>query len=212
MEEATDADKELAEMFDLAKVKKKKSKTDKKKKEKDSLTDPDASGEIAADDKPTYDYSVLLNRVYESMRESNPEFGKPRERVHIPPPQIVHVPKKSKWTNCLDICKAVGRDMDHVYEYIMSELGTSGSVDGSSCVVIKGRFTAKSLEPVLRKYMTEYVLCRACKSLNTKLERDPDSRLSFVQCNLCSSSRSVAAISSGYRATTRADRKIARAN
>lgn len=45
------------------------------------------------------------------------------------------------------------RSPEHVIQFLFSELGTSGSVDGSKRLVIKGRFQQKQIENVLRRYI-----------------------------------------------------------
>lgn len=47
------------------------------------------------------------------------------------------------------------RTPEHVIQFLFSELGTSGSVDGSQRLVIKGRFQQKQIENVLRRYIGE---------------------------------------------------------
>lgn len=89
-------------------------------------------------------------------------------------------------------------------------MGTDGSVDSKGRFIIKGKYTATSLESLIRKYLENYVQCPICKNYDTKLVKDPTSRLMFVQCESCGSSRSVTAIKSGFHATLKADRKKAR--
>ena len=45
------------------------------------------------------------------------------------------------------------RQPEHVIQFLFAELGTSGSVDGSKRLVIKGRFQQKQIENVLRRYI-----------------------------------------------------------
>jgi translation initiation factor 2 subunit 2 len=45
------------------------------------------------------------------------------------------------------------RTPEHVIQFLFSELGTSGSVDGAKRLVIKGRFQQKQIENVLRRYI-----------------------------------------------------------
>lgn len=79
----------------------------------------------------------------------------------------------------------------------MAELGTSGSVDGNSQLIIKGRFQQKQIENVLRRYIKEYVTCHTCRSPDTILQKD--TRLFFLQCETCGSRCSVASIKSGFQ-------------
>jgi len=61
--------------------------------------------------------------------------------------------KKSVFSNVTDICKRMHRQPDHVIQFLFSELGTTGSVDGAGRLVIKGRFQQKQIENVLRRYI-----------------------------------------------------------
>ena len=102
------------------------------------------------------------------------------------------------------------RNPEHVFAFFMAELGTEGSIDGAQRLVIRGKYVPKYIESLLRKYITEYITCQMCRSPNTTLTRDSVSRLYFVHCQDCGSSRSVAAIKSGFHATTRSERRAAR--
>ena len=66
------------------------------------------------------------------------------------------------------------------------------------------------MEGIISKYVETYVTCSSCKGMDTRIIRDPVSRLQFIECNKCTSRRSVAAIKAGYHATTKSDRKNAR--
>lgn len=63
--------------------------------------------------------------------------------------------KKTIFANLADICKKMHRQDEHVIAFLFAELGTSGSVDGSHRLVIKGRYTQKNMENVLRRYIGE---------------------------------------------------------
>ena len=92
----------------------------------------------------------------------------------------------------------MNRNTEHVSAYLLAELGTSGSLDSQSRLVIKGRFLPKSFETVLRRYVNEYVLCPGCKSVDTLLDRDSTTRLMHLRCQQCGASRTVTAIKSGF--------------
>ena len=52
--------------------------------------------------------------------------------------------------------KRLKRQPEHVIQFIMAELGTSGSVDGNNRLIIKGRFQQKQIESVLRRYISNH--------------------------------------------------------
>ena len=59
------------------------------------------------------------------------------------------------------------REPEHCLSYLLAELGTSGSIDGQQRLVLKGRFTPKGVENIIRRYISEYVTCKMCRKLPT---------------------------------------------
>lgn len=146
-----------------------------------------------------YKYEELLQRMFQLLHANNPELAGDRKRFVMKPPQVVRDgAKKVVFINFPEICKAMRRTGEHVFNFMLAELGTTGSIDGSNRMVIKGRFQPKAVEHVIRKYVSEYVMCSSCKSPDTDLHKE--NRLYFMQCNNCGARRSVAAITAGYKA------------
>lgn len=146
-----------------------------------------------------YDYEELLERVFGILREKNPELTGERRRTVLKPPQVAREgTKKTVFTNFMDLCKAMNRQHEHVSQYLLAELGTSGNLDGQQRLVVKGRFLPKSFETVLRRYVNEYVLCPGCKSVDTLLDKDSATRLMHLRCQQCGASRTVQAIKAGF--------------
>jgi translation initiation factor 2 subunit 2 len=160
-----------------------------------------------------YSYEDLLERAYRTLREYNPELTGERRRTILTPPQVVREGvKKTVFINFLDLCKSMNRKHDHVIQFLMAELGASGSLDGSMRLNVKGRFLPKAFENVLRRYMIEYVLCYSCKSPDTQLSKDQSSRLVYMKCSQCGSTRSVSTVKHGFQArvtSRKADRTAA---
>ncbi|EXJ59965.1 translation initiation factor 2 subunit 2 [Cladophialophora yegresii CBS 114405] len=146
-------------------------------------------------------YALLLKRFFETVNKNNPDILMSGSKSYkIPPPQCLREGnKKTIFANIHEICSRMKRTDEHVTQFLFAELGTSGSVDGSKRLVIKGRFQQKQIENVLRRYIVEYVTCKTCRSPNTKLEKG-ENRLYFVECLNCGSRRSVTAIKSGFTA------------
>lgn len=100
-----------------------------------------------------YTYDELLNRVFEIMRDKNPDMvaGK-KQKFVMRPPQVVRIgTKKTSFANFNEICKTLHRQPKHLLDFLLAELGTSGSVDGNNQLIIKGRFQQKQIENVLRR-------------------------------------------------------------
>jgi translation initiation factor 2 subunit 2 len=177
--------------------------------EQDQLQEQACGGSSSASSS-LYTYEELLDRVVTLLNQHNPDLVD-KKRRNIKPPQLTLLSsKKTLWINFQEICTMMGRDPSHVYAFFMAELGTEGSIDGNQRLIIRGKYVPKYIESLLRKYVVEYVTCEMCRSPNTELNRDQSSRLYFLTCKDCGSSRSVAPIKSGYHATSRADRRAAR--
>ena len=103
-------------------------------------------------------YDPLLWRFYELLEKKHPDHAASGSRSYkIPPPQCLREGnKKTIFANIAEICKRMKRTDEHVTAYLFAELGTTGSVDGSRRLVIKGRFQAKQIENVLRKYISRF--------------------------------------------------------
>ncbi|XP_048227910.1 eukaryotic translation initiation factor 2 subunit beta isoform X2 [Ricinus communis] len=144
-----------------------------------------------------YEYEELLGRVFNILRENNPELAGDRRRTVMRPPQVLREgTKKTVFVNFMDLCKTMHRQPDHVMAFLLAELGTSGSLDGQQRLVVKGRFAPKNFEGILRRYINEYVICLGCKSPDTILSKE--NRLFFLRCEKCGSGRSVAPIKAGF--------------
>ncbi|KAK3151535.1 hypothetical protein QOZ80_3AG0247140 [Eleusine coracana subsp. coracana] len=144
-----------------------------------------------------YKYEELLDRVFNILRENNPDLAGDRRRTVMRPPQVLREgTKKTVFVNFMDLCKTMHRQPEHVMMFLLAEMGTSGSLDGQQRLVIKGRFAPKNFEAILRRYINEYVICNGCKSPDTILSKE--NRLFFLRCEQCGSSRSVAPIKAGF--------------
>ncbi|KAK9949291.1 hypothetical protein M0R45_004824 [Rubus argutus] len=123
-----------------------------------------------------YEYEELLGRVYNILREHNPELAGDRRRTVMRPPQVLREgTKKTVFVNFMDLCKTMHRQPEHVQNFL---------------------FAPKNFEGILRRYVNEYVICLGCKSPDTILSKE--NRLYFLRCEKCGSGRSVAQIKQGF--------------
>ena len=125
-------------------------------KEDDQDGDMDAgTGVWSHDEIKPIKYEKLLERFFAHLHSAHPDLMSAGSKSYvIPPPQCLREGnKKTIFANIPDICKRMKRSDEHVMQFIFAELGTSGSVDGSRRLVIKGRFQQKQIENVLRRYI-----------------------------------------------------------
>jgi translation initiation factor 2 subunit 2 len=75
------------------------------------------------------------------------------------PAQVIRVgTKTSLFSNFSEICKMLHQQPKHLLDFILSELGTTGSLDSNNQLIIKGRFMNKQIEIILRRYIKKYVM------------------------------------------------------
>ena len=148
-------------------------------------------------------YYQLLERLLQLLKSNENNFGL-NQKLLISPPKIKRDgPKKTIFINFGETCKKINRNKEHLFSYIIGELGTSASIQDGGGLVLKGRYLSKGIETILRNYIRDYVLCSTCKSARTELQKDSFSKLLFIYCYRCFASRSVNNLSKVYFAKTK---------
>lgn len=151
-----------------------------------------------------YTYTELINRAFQFLHGKNPALAAGstgRKKISLQLPQVAREgTKKTVFLNFGVICKSIHRQQEHVLQFMGAELGTTGNIQDGGRLVVKGRFTAEAIAKVLKRYMKEYVICTSCRSPDTVLMRDANTRLYFVSCESCGAKRSVQAVRQGFMA------------
>ncbi len=148
----------------------------------------------APDSNRQFTYEEMLSRIFGILREQHSDLVGGSKRIVLKPPHVQREgSKKTAFTNFLDICRDLRRPHEHVLSFLLTEMGTVGSLGGANeALTIKGRFQSKQIESILKRYIIEFVLCQGCKSSDTLLLRE--NKLFFVQCERCGAHRSVTGI------------------
>ncbi len=179
--------------FDLSLKKKKK-----KKKTPDPVPSQDDEKHSSEFDDSEYDYTYLLDRIYSSLREKNPALFCRTKKVIPVPNVLASGSKKSMWVNFSQTLQVIHRQPEHLQAYVISELNTQTSIDSNIRLIIRGKFSTKNIQSILQKYIIEYVTCKNCSCIETLLSKDPITRLYYMDCEICGSSKSVPNIKNGY--------------
>ena len=148
-----------------------------------------------------YEFSYLLDRIFLLIQEKNPSLLLDKKRFKMIAP-IVHKEgaKKTGFDNIVEISIRLNREVEHIMMFLLTELGTTGSLDSNQRLIIKGKFQQANIESILRAYIVTYVKCETCKSFDTGLIKE--NRLFFISCKACGSRRSVQGIKQGFQAQT----------
>jgi large subunit ribosomal protein L17e len=120
-------------------------------------------------------YTKLLERVYVQLRANNPDLVDKKKALLRPP--IVEPVGSSRilWKNFADICKTMRRDPQHVSNFFLTELGTTGSMTSGQQFLMKGKFKPNSFfGPNMVRYAQEPV-----NTKKTAKARGTDLRVHF---------------------------------
>ena len=131
-----------------------------------------------------FDYETLLNRA----RDNIPEDISARERWRLPEPQIMIEGSNTILRNFTEVVGMMDRDDNHVYQYILNELGTSGSRDRPRAR-FKGRIPPKRLKKAIVVYVNTYIKCSQCGAPDTHFIKED--RTTMLKCQACGATRPV---------------------
>jgi len=173
--------------------------------------DVEEAGDVADEVDSGQTYEQLIDRAYSVLQDKYPHLVE-RKRPVLPLPKVERDgSKKVMWANFAQTAELLRREQEHLFAFVLAELSCDGSLDGQNRLIIKGRYSPRQMESVLKKYMIEFVLCHQCKNSESTLSRDVTTRLCSLTCTLCHSTRVVAPIRQGFHATSKADRRAAKA-
>ena len=134
----------------------------------------------------------MSNRGYEDLldraRERIPKAISERSRWTMPQPDIMIEGRQTILRNFSEIVDAMDRDANHVFQYLLNELGTSGSREQVR-IMLKGKVPPKRIKEKIVSYVKTYILCGECKAPDTRFMRED--RTTLLKCQACGATRPV---------------------
>jgi|GEM_PF-60524 translation initiation factor 2 subunit 2 len=131
-----------------------------------------------------FDYETLLERA----RDRIPDDISNRSRWTLPAPKIMIEGSNTIFQNFLEVIKHMERDDNHFYQYMLNELGTSGSRDGPRAR-FKGRIPPKRIKKTIVNYVNSFVKCSQCSAPDTVYMKQD--RVTLLKCQACGATRPV---------------------
>ncbi|MBT7938329.1 MAG: translation initiation factor IF-2 subunit beta [Euryarchaeota archaeon] len=131
-----------------------------------------------------FEYESLLDRA----RERIPKEISERARWTLPEPQIMIEGANTIFRNFQEVVSHMDRDEDHVFHYMLNELGTSGSREGPRAR-FKGRIPPKRLKKRVVNYVNTFIKCSQCSAPDTHFIKED--RITLLKCQACGASRPV---------------------
>lgn len=131
-----------------------------------------------------FEYDALLDRARDRILTDISE----RNRWTMPNPEILVEGNQTIIRNFSAIVDAMDRDANHVYQYLINELGTSGTREQVR-VMLKGRVPPKRIKEKIVGYVKTYILCEQCKAPDTRFIKED--RTTLLKCQACGATRPV---------------------
>lgn len=130
------------------------------------------------------DYLASLDRALKQL----PEIKGSGERFVVPEPKLLTEGKTTVLENFAGIADKLNREPEHIFKFLLRELGTAGKIDGSRAIFQK-RVTTDVISELVNAYVKEYVICSECGRPDTHLIKSE--RILTLRCDACGAHRPV---------------------
>ena len=131
-------------------------------------------------------YEQLLEEAYGKVKQSS-STG---ERFEIPKIEGHFEGKKTILSNFFQIASHLRRNPEHFQKFMLKELAAPGQRDGDR-LSLNIKVPSTKINQKIEEYTNEFVLCKECKKPDTELIREPQSRITFINCLACGAKHSV---------------------
>ncbi len=131
-----------------------------------------------------FEYESLLDRATHKIPTDISE----RARWSLPEPDIMIEGNQTIIRNFSELIAKMDRDANHVYQYLLGELGTSGTKEANR-VMFKGRIPPKRIRSRIVNYVKAYILCNQCNAPDTHFVKED--RTTLLKCQACGATRPI---------------------
>lgn len=126
--------------------------------------------------------------MLKKARSEMPESVFESERFEIPKVTGHIQGSRTVISNFNQIANVLGRSAEHLLKYILKELATPGKLT-KNALIFGAKVPASRINEKIRKYASEYVLCRDCGKPDTKIVKEGE--LSYMKCQACGAKHQV---------------------
>ncbi|MCX9025503.1 MAG: translation initiation factor IF-2 subunit beta [Candidatus Methanoperedens sp.] len=130
------------------------------------------------------DYLANLDRALKQL----PEIKGSGERFVVPEPKLLTEGKTTVLENFAAIADKLNREQEHLFKFLLRELGTAGKIDGSRAI-FQRKLTSGIVTELINAYVKEYVTCSECGRPDTHLMKSE--RILTLRCDACGAHRPV---------------------
>ncbi len=130
------------------------------------------------------DYLANLDRALKQL----PEIKGSGERFVVPEPRLLTEGKTTVLENFAAIADKLNREQEHLFKFLLRELGTAGKIDGPRAI-FQRKLTSGIVTELINAYVKEYVTCSECGRPDTHLMKSE--RILTLRCDACGAHRPV---------------------
>ncbi|VVB90922.1 Translation initiation factor 2 subunit beta [uncultured archaeon] len=130
------------------------------------------------------DYLENLDRALSTL----PDIKGTGERFVVPEPKLLTEGKTTVLENFAAIVDKLNRDPEHVFKFLLRELGTAGKHEGQRAI-FNGKFSSSVFIQLIDAYIKDYVTCSECGRPDTHLIKVE--RFLTLRCDACGAHRPV---------------------
>ena len=101
----------------------------------------------------------------------------------VPTPNIISKARKTFVQNFTKICESIEREQNDLSSYIAKELKIETSISGNGILIIHSTYKKNKIEELIKKYITNFVQCSACKHCDTSITKI--AKINYIECKKC---------------------------
>jgi translation initiation factor 2 subunit 2 len=124
------------------------------------------------------EYGEMLEKGMSEVPEETDESG----RFELPDLEVESRSGSTYVRNFADVAEAIGRDAEHLADFLSDDIGTATSLQGSE-LEISGEFRRENVRGRIDNYLDRFVYCNECGSPDTVLTEEKEVRI--VKCQAC---------------------------
>ena len=124
------------------------------------------------------EYEELLNKAFEKL----PKKVEEKKRFEIPSAISEIQGNKTLIKNFSDMLMILRRDANHFSKFLMKELATPGTIQGST-LILQRKVPCEMLQEKIKSYVKEFVYCKECGEPDTRLIKEE--RITTLKCDAC---------------------------
>lgn len=129
------------------------------------------------------EYLKLLEKAYSDL----PEVLYKKKRFEIPQVKGKLIKTRTIISNFREISKHFSRDENHLFKFMLKEVGVRGEINSRGELILHSRFQPTTLNKAIMNYFKNYVECSHCNSPDTIFEKDG----TILKCNACGDQKKI---------------------